>query len=183
MDGMGDLGSKRGRASEVDAEVVSLLNADVLGRVHLHHISVRPAYRRKGVASVLLDSVRAAADEIDISLVTLQVWSFNEAAQAFFRRQGRHRGASADCVARPTPSNHHSIAQGRLDDHSKVDGTQPRCPVAELLALMGKGFRSIACKTFSMLDVGAPFVCSPNRCSLSSLKSHSRLAQWTSRCC
>jgi ribosomal protein S18 acetylase RimI-like enzyme len=49
---------------------------------------VRPAYRRKGVASALLNSVRAAAGEMGISLVTLQVWTFNEGAQAFFRRQG-----------------------------------------------------------------------------------------------
>jgi ribosomal protein S18 acetylase RimI-like enzyme len=56
--------------------------------VHLHHINVRPAYRRKGVASALLDSVRAAAAEIGISLVTLQVWTFNKEAQAFLQRQG-----------------------------------------------------------------------------------------------
>ena len=56
--------------------------------IHLHHISVRPAYRRMGVASALLDSVRAAAIEIGIDLVTLQVWAFNADAQAFFKRQG-----------------------------------------------------------------------------------------------
>ena len=39
-----------------------------LGQVHLHHISVRPAHRRKGVASALLDAVRAAAGEIGVSL-------------------------------------------------------------------------------------------------------------------
>jgi ribosomal protein S18 acetylase RimI-like enzyme len=41
-----------------------------------------------GVASALLDAVRAAAGEIGIDLLTLQVWTFNEDAQAFFRRQG-----------------------------------------------------------------------------------------------
>ncbi len=56
--------------------------------VHLHHISVRPAYRRNGVASALLDAVRAAASDNGIGLVTLQVWTFNAGAQAFFRRQG-----------------------------------------------------------------------------------------------
>jgi GNAT superfamily N-acetyltransferase len=43
--------------------------------VHLHHISVRPAHRRKGVATALLNPVRGA-------------WTFNEDAQAFFRRHG-----------------------------------------------------------------------------------------------
>jgi ribosomal protein S18 acetylase RimI-like enzyme len=73
------------------AEVVHLPESSLRhawDEVHLHHISVRPAYRRKGVASALLDSVRAAAGEIGINLVTLQVWTFNEDAQAFFQRQG-----------------------------------------------------------------------------------------------
>ena len=56
--------------------------------VHLHHVSVRPIYRRMGVAGAMLDAVRAAAGELGIGLVTLQVWTFNEDAQAFFRRQG-----------------------------------------------------------------------------------------------
>jgi ribosomal protein S18 acetylase RimI-like enzyme len=85
--------------AETDSEPAGYVYAEVLhlpesqlrhawSEVHLHHISVRPAHRRKGVASALLDSVRAAADDIGIGLVTLQVWSFNEEAQAFFRRQG-----------------------------------------------------------------------------------------------
>jgi ribosomal protein S18 acetylase RimI-like enzyme len=85
--------------AEVDSEPAGYAYAEVVhlpesslrhawDEVHLHHISVRPVYRRKGVASALLDSVRVAAGEIGISIVTLQVWSFNEDAQAFFRRQG-----------------------------------------------------------------------------------------------
>jgi hypothetical protein len=46
------------------------------------------------------------------------------------------------------------LPEGRLGDHNKVDGTQLRRPVAELLELMGKGLSLDACKTFSMLDVG-----------------------------
>lgn len=56
--------------------------------IHLHHISVRPAYRRHGVATALLDAVRAAGREAGIALITLQVWSFNEGSQAFFRSHG-----------------------------------------------------------------------------------------------
>ena len=85
--------------AEVDSNAAGYAYAEVVHRpesslryawreVHLHHISVRPPYRRRGVASALLHSVRAAAAEIGISLVTLQVWAFNEDAQAFFRRQG-----------------------------------------------------------------------------------------------
>jgi ribosomal protein S18 acetylase RimI-like enzyme len=85
--------------AEVDSQPAGYVYAEVLhlpesplrhawDEVHLHHISVRPAFRRKGIASALLDSVRAAAGEIGIDLVTLQVWTFNEDARAFFRRQG-----------------------------------------------------------------------------------------------
>ena len=73
------------------AEVVHLPESPLRhawDEVHVHHISVRPAYRRKGLARALLDSVRAAGWEIGINVMTLQVWTFNEGAQAFFRQQG-----------------------------------------------------------------------------------------------
>lgn len=54
----------------------------------LHHIGVRPAHRRAGVGSALIAAVRAAASEHDIANVALDVWLFNDAARAFFRRQG-----------------------------------------------------------------------------------------------
>jgi ribosomal protein S18 acetylase RimI-like enzyme len=56
--------------------------------VHLHHISVRPAHRRHGVGAGLLAAVRAAASENGIALVTIDVWTFNDTARAFFRRHG-----------------------------------------------------------------------------------------------
>jgi ribosomal protein S18 acetylase RimI-like enzyme len=56
--------------------------------VHLHHISVRPAYRRKGVGAALIDAVRSAAAEAGIDIVSLDVWTFNEEARAFFRSRG-----------------------------------------------------------------------------------------------
>jgi len=56
--------------------------------VYLHHISVRPAHRRRGVGGALIAAVRAAATEADIALVALDVWTFNEEARAFFRRHG-----------------------------------------------------------------------------------------------
>jgi GNAT superfamily N-acetyltransferase len=41
--------------------------------VHIHHISVRPDYRRLGVGSALLSAVRALGSDLGIPLLTLDV--------------------------------------------------------------------------------------------------------------
>jgi ribosomal protein S18 acetylase RimI-like enzyme len=56
--------------------------------IYLHHLSVRPAHRRRGVGSALIDAVRAAGAEAGITLAALGVWTFNDAARAFFRHHG-----------------------------------------------------------------------------------------------
>jgi ribosomal protein S18 acetylase RimI-like enzyme len=56
--------------------------------VYIHHISVRPEFRAQDLGEALLDAVRAAAAERKIGLITLDVWSFNGPARAFFRRNG-----------------------------------------------------------------------------------------------
>ena len=56
--------------------------------VYVHHISVCPAYRQAGVGAALLRAVRHAAVEQGITLVALDMWSFNDGARAFFRSQG-----------------------------------------------------------------------------------------------
>jgi ribosomal protein S18 acetylase RimI-like enzyme len=56
--------------------------------VYLHHISVRSAFRRRGIGGALLENVRAAGRDVGIALLALDVWSFNEEARAFFRRHG-----------------------------------------------------------------------------------------------
>ncbi len=56
--------------------------------VYLHHISVRPACSRKGVGEALIGAWRAAASELGITLLALDVWTFNEDARRFFRRHG-----------------------------------------------------------------------------------------------
>ena len=56
--------------------------------IHLNAISVRPNYRRQGVGNALLEAVRAAGKEQGITLLTADVWVFNENARAFFRRHG-----------------------------------------------------------------------------------------------
>jgi ribosomal protein S18 acetylase RimI-like enzyme len=56
--------------------------------VYLHHISVRPEHRRAGVGEALIAAVRDAGEALGITLVSLEVYTFNENARAFFRRQG-----------------------------------------------------------------------------------------------
>jgi diamine N-acetyltransferase len=56
--------------------------------IHLHHISVRAAYQRRGVAGALIKALRAAADERGVSVLALDVWSFNDHARMFFARNG-----------------------------------------------------------------------------------------------
>jgi diamine N-acetyltransferase len=56
--------------------------------MYLHHLSVRPSHRRHGVGSALIGAVREAAAEAGVTLVALDVWLFNDAARAFFRRHG-----------------------------------------------------------------------------------------------
>ena len=62
------------RATVADAEAMASLNADVQS---LH-------------AEALLEAVREAAVTLKIELITLDVWSFNASARAFFRRNGFH---------------------------------------------------------------------------------------------
>jgi len=56
--------------------------------IYIHHISVRPEFREQDLGEALLDTVRAAAAERKIELITLDVWSFNGPARSFFRRNG-----------------------------------------------------------------------------------------------
>src|SRR5882672_10515374 len=56
--------------------------------LYLHHISVRPAHRRRGCGRALLAAVRAAGADMGIGLITLDVWTFNDEARAFFAREG-----------------------------------------------------------------------------------------------
>jgi ribosomal protein S18 acetylase RimI-like enzyme len=85
--------------AEINAEPAGYAAAEVIRRpetpfkyaremVYLSHISVRPEYRRRGVGQALLAAVRAAGEAAGITLLALDVWSFNEDARAFFRRSG-----------------------------------------------------------------------------------------------
>jgi ribosomal protein S18 acetylase RimI-like enzyme len=85
--------------AEVDSRPVGYAYAQVVHRpetafsyaedlVHVHHISVRPSHRKQGLGRALLDAVRSAASERGMTVLTLDVWTFNEDARSFFRRQG-----------------------------------------------------------------------------------------------
>jgi catechol 2,3-dioxygenase-like lactoylglutathione lyase family enzyme/ribosomal protein S18 acetylase RimI-like enzyme len=85
--------------AHIDQEPAGYTYAEVIRRpetsltsayemVHVHHISVGSQYRRNGVGSALLQAVRVCGLERGIPLLTLDIWSFNEGARAFFRRQG-----------------------------------------------------------------------------------------------
>jgi diamine N-acetyltransferase len=85
--------------AEIDSQPVGYAYAEVIRRpdgpfrlaqemVYLHHISVHPDHRRKGVGDALIGAWRAAAEEVGITLLALDVWSFNEAARRFFKRHG-----------------------------------------------------------------------------------------------
>jgi GNAT superfamily N-acetyltransferase len=85
--------------AELEGEPVGYAYAEVIRRpetpwrlaqdmVYLHHISVRPAHRRKGIGEALLRAVRAAGEDHGITLLATDVWTFNEPARRFFARQG-----------------------------------------------------------------------------------------------
>lgn len=56
--------------------------------LYLHHITVRPDHRRRGLGGALIDAVQEAAERRCNGFVALDVWTFNEGARAFFRRSG-----------------------------------------------------------------------------------------------
>jgi GNAT superfamily N-acetyltransferase len=59
-----------------------------LSGVPLHPTGSEPHHRRRGVGSALLNAVRISGSHLGITLLTLDVWSFNEGARAFFQRHG-----------------------------------------------------------------------------------------------
>ncbi len=56
--------------------------------LYIHHLSVSPGFRRRGVGSVLVRAVDVMAHERGISRVALDVWTANSAASEFFRAHG-----------------------------------------------------------------------------------------------
>ena len=59
-----------------------------LDSVYIHHISLKPEYQAKGYGGKLIEAVKGLANEKGISLIALDVWSFNTRAKTFFQKQG-----------------------------------------------------------------------------------------------
>lgn len=56
--------------------------------VHIDQISVNPAYKRHGCGTALIEAAMELARNEDMQRVSLDVWNFNQVAQAFFQQQG-----------------------------------------------------------------------------------------------
>lgn len=57
-------------------------------RLTVHHVSVEPAFQRRGIGQALFDKVRAAAAAGGQSEILLTTMALNTKAHAFFERQG-----------------------------------------------------------------------------------------------
>jgi ribosomal protein S18 acetylase RimI-like enzyme len=55
---------------------------------YIHSLVVTKEHRRAGCASVLIEHVKQEAGRQDISLMGIDVWSFNDAARACFEKAG-----------------------------------------------------------------------------------------------
>ena len=85
--------------ADVDGEPAGYAYAEIIRRpetslvyayemIYIHHISVRPAHRRRGVGTALIETLHAAGRDLNIGQLALDVWLFNDGARAFFRRHG-----------------------------------------------------------------------------------------------
>jgi len=85
--------------AEIGAEAAGYAYAEFIRRsetphrhaediVYLHHLAVSGACRRRGVGTALMAALRARAEERGVTRIALDVWTFNDSARVFFRRQG-----------------------------------------------------------------------------------------------
>ncbi|MEP7291422.1 MAG: GNAT family N-acetyltransferase [Chloroflexota bacterium] len=56
--------------------------------LHIHALSVKATQRRKGYGEVMLAYALETAEKLQLSRVTLDVWSFNQGAYKFYERMG-----------------------------------------------------------------------------------------------
>ncbi len=56
--------------------------------VHVHHISVRSAFRRSGVGQALMAEIEATAKTLNADRISADTWAFNTPAREFFESHG-----------------------------------------------------------------------------------------------
>jgi diamine N-acetyltransferase len=85
--------------AQIDESLVGYLYAEVIQRpetpvrhssnsLYIHHMAVQPERQRSGIGKLLLGVARRFARERGVAAVTLDFWSFNEAARKFYLSQG-----------------------------------------------------------------------------------------------
>jgi GNAT superfamily N-acetyltransferase len=85
--------------AEVNGRVIALIFAKLYQRsehpfiqphreVYIHEMVVAQAYQGQGVAQALMNKVVPWATAVKVDRVRLQVFEFNQRAQAFYRKQG-----------------------------------------------------------------------------------------------
>jgi ribosomal protein S18 acetylase RimI-like enzyme len=71
--------------TRLDPTGVYLIDRPILW---LESVAVAAAYRGKGCGKAMMDLVRRIAAERGVEVLALEAWQFNEAARAWFERQG-----------------------------------------------------------------------------------------------
>lgn len=56
--------------------------------LHVHHISVRDAFRKSGVGKALMNRLHEVGDAAGVNRISADVWSFNDNARKFFKTSG-----------------------------------------------------------------------------------------------
>jgi len=60
----------------------------VLDEGYISNVAVHPDFRRSGIADALITELKAIANSLELSFVTLEVRESNEAARALYQKQG-----------------------------------------------------------------------------------------------
>jgi len=56
--------------------------------LHVHHISVRAAFRRSGIGKSLMAEIEATAKTLNADRISADTWAFNTPAREFFESHG-----------------------------------------------------------------------------------------------
>jgi len=56
--------------------------------LYIDQVGVKEAYKKQGIANMLMEQAEALAKELSISKLELDHWSINEVAAAYFRNRG-----------------------------------------------------------------------------------------------